>query len=79
MRSPIVEKILKETPLDIRLRVPTEMAMIDLLCELSFREDKGWSDEEQPMLDKICECAKKLTDYHLKEIKKWEEDGRPKK
>lgn len=77
MRSKIAEKILKETPLEVRLKVSNEMAFIMLLSELGYRENKMWdeSDEkEMEILHKLCEFAKKHTASQIREIKEWEKD-----
>jgi hypothetical protein len=77
VRSPILEKIRKETPLETRLSVLNKMMFIDLLSTLGFRKDKYWTPEEDPLLSKLCEHAQKLTNMQLEDIKEWEEDGRP--
>ena len=77
MRSKILEKILKEIPLEVRLKTSNEMAFIELLAELGFIENKMWSDDEDIMLQKLCDFAKKHTEHQLARIKEWEEDGRP--
>jgi hypothetical protein len=75
--SDLIKEILKQTPLETRLKVLNEMMFIDLITEMGFREDKMWTEEENDQLSKLCNLAKKLTDLQLTEIKKWEEDGRP--
>ena len=77
MRSKILEELSKTCPLEIRLRVTTEMAFISLLTELGYREDKMWTEDENEILTKLCLFAKKVTQWHLKEIEQWEKDGRP--
>lgn len=77
MRSKILEQILKEIPLEIRLQTSNEMAFIELLSELGFRENKMWSDDEDEMLQKLINFAKKHTEHQLERIKDWEKDGRP--
>ena len=66
---------LKEMPLEIRLKVSNEAAMINLLSKLGYK--KGcWTDKEDDKLNKLIGCAIKLTEEHLETIKQWEEDGR---
>lgn len=77
MKNEIVARLLKKIPLEIRLKVSTEMAMIDLLTEMGYREDKAWTEEEDEKLHILVQAAERLTKWHLKEIKQWEEDGRP--
>ena len=77
MKSKILEELSRTCPLEIRLRVTTEMAFISLLTELGYREDKMWTEEEDEILTKLCLFSKKVTQWHLKEIEQWEKDGRP--
>jgi len=77
MRNATYKKILAECPLDVRLNAINEMAFIDLLTELGFRADKMWIEDENDTLEKLCDSAKKATKWQLKEIKRWEKDGRP--
>ncbi len=67
----------KIIPLEIRLKVANEMAFISLLSTLGFRENKMWTDDEDELLSKLIEAAKKHTNDQLKCIKKWKEDGEP--
>ena len=72
-----IAKILKETPLKTRLEVSNQMAFISLLTELGFREDKYWTDDEDELLKKLCQSAKKHTKHQLQQIEKWKQDGEP--
>ncbi len=77
IRVPKFHEILKQTPLQIRLKVSNQMAFISLLTELGFREDKMWTDDENELLSKLCEAANQHTEHQLETIKEWEKDGRP--
>ena len=68
---------MKKTPLESRLKVSNQMAFIDLIVALGYRENKMWTDEEDELLQKLCDLAKKHTDAQLKQIIQWEKDGRP--
>ena len=70
-------KLLKETPLDIRLDVINDMYFIDLITELGYREEKAWTEEENEVLYKICKAARKHTLRILQTIQEWEKDGKP--
>lgn len=70
-------KLLKETPLDIRLDVINDMCFIDLITELGYREEKAWTEEENEVLHKICKAARKHTLRILQTIQEWEKDGKP--
>ncbi len=71
--------ILGKTPIQSRLRVSSEMMTMDFLCEIGVMENRAWTDspEDQKLLKNICNFAKKITEYHIKQFKEWEEDGRP--
>lgn len=69
MKSETLERISKKTKLSIKLKVLNEMAFIDLLSVLGYREEKAWTPEEDEILLKLINHAKKHTDRQLKEIK----------
>ncbi len=77
MRSKIVEKILRETPLSIRLKVSNEMAFIMLLTKLGYREDKMWDErdeKEMKILHELCVFAEEHTNHQMNTIKKYVEE-----
>jgi len=76
-RSKVIDKLIKETPLEVRLKVDNEMAFITLLSELGLREDSMWTEDEEEMLSKLIDFAEKHTQYQLQTIKKWQDDGEP--
>ena len=78
IKSSRIADILKETPLEIRLSVNNEMAFIELITKLGYRESKPWSDDENDILQKIWELALELTKNQVIEIEQWEKDGKPK-
>ena len=60
-------------PLDSKLRVANEMAFINLIVELGYREDKGWTDEEDELLSKLMKLADDHTESQLKIIREHKE------
>jgi hypothetical protein len=77
MRSPLIKKILKETPLETRLKVSNEMAFIMLITELGFRENKMWNEndpKEMELLGKLCKFAEEHTKNQMKTIEEWKKD-----
>lgn len=77
MRSKIIEKILKETPLKTRLKVSNEMAFIHLITELGYREDKAWDEndeEDNRILLKLTALANEHTNNQMKTIDRWKRD-----
>lgn len=81
MRSKLVEKLLKETPLEIRLKVSNEMAFIMLITELGYRENKMWdenNEKDNEILNKLLRFAKKHTEDQMKTIEEWKKDFKDK-
>lgn len=68
-KNDIIEKIRKKTKLSNKLKVLNEMAFIDLLTVLGYREDKMWTPDEDELLTKLMNYAKKHTEHQLEEIK----------
>lgn len=58
------------TPLDIRIRVTTQIAFINLIHELGYREEKSWGPDEDETLNKLIKLANKHTKDILNEIEK---------
>jgi len=77
-KSEIIDRIRKRTTLKTRLKVLNQMGFIDLITELGYREEKMWTDEEDPLLQKLCDLADIHTDRCLKNVKEWKDDGSPK-
>lgn len=65
------------TPLDIRIRVSNQMAFINLITELGYREDKIWTPDEHELLNKLMNLAEKHTQDILQEIKEYNEEHSP--
>jgi hypothetical protein len=59
------------TPLDVRLNVINQIAFINLITELGYREDKYWTPEEDEILDKLCKLSYKHTTDILREIEEF--------
>ena len=69
MKSNILDRVLKRMKLTTKLKVLNEMAFIDLLTTLGYRENKGWTPEEDEILQKLMDAAKKHTEHQIEEIK----------
>lgn len=65
----LINKIRKRTKLKTKLKVLNEMAFIDLLSILGYREEKMWTPDEDEKLQKLMDYAKKHTDLQMNEIK----------
>ena len=66
-----LDKMLKQIPLKTRLKVSTEMAFINLITELGYRENKMWTEDEDEILNKLCSLAVSLSEDHIKEMEEW--------
>ena len=75
--SKAFNKLVKEIPLKTRLKVTNEMAFINLIVELGYREDKMWTDDENEILSKLYLLAEEHTDSILKDLEEWDKDGNP--
>ncbi len=80
MRSAKVEQILKETPLEIRIKVSCWFALNDIIHESGAREEKMW-DESNPddarMMKILNDATKELTEKIMNNINTWKSDGSP--
>lgn len=56
------------TPLDVRIRVSTEIAFINLITELGYRKKGYWTPDEDELLNKLMDLAEKHTQDILEEI-----------
>lgn len=73
----LISELTKNIPLKTRLNVSNEMAFIDLIVELGYRESKMWTDDEKDILSKLRELSRKHTESILEDIEEWESDGKP--
>lgn len=69
MRSKVIDEVRERTKLSTKLKVLNEMAFIDLLTILGYREEKMWTPDEDEKLQKLINYAKKHTDRQMEEIK----------
>lgn len=77
MRSKAYKQLVKEIDLKTRMKAHTEIAFIDLITKLGYRPDKMWTEDEQPLLSKLCGLALELSEELVEEIEQWEKDGKP--
>ena len=70
---------MREIPLKTRLYVLNEMLIQVHLVDIGVIPDGFWSDEKEEKYGKLFRpFARQLTKHQLREIKEWENDGRPK-
>ena len=72
--------ILKETPLESRIKISCWFILNDMIHQSGAREESMW-DETNPkdieMMKLLDDKTKELTDRIMENIKEWEEDGKP--
>lgn len=67
-KNNIINKIREEIKLKTDIKVVNEMGFIDLITSLGYREDKMWSDNEDELLQKLCDLAENHTELIVKQI-----------
>jgi len=64
--KPDFEAMIDNMPVENKMKVENEMAFIDLITYLGYRENKMWTVDEDPILHKLCAKAKELADKQHK-------------
>ena len=67
-QSPLIEKMLKEMPLEVRLKVPLEMSYLNIVLE----PDTCCTEEQ---FNEASKWAQETTEFLLKEVEEWINDG----
>ena len=62
------EEALKNISLQTQIKVANEMAFINLIVELGYRESKMWSHDEDELLSKLLGLANKHTEDILEKF-----------
>jgi hypothetical protein len=78
--SNTISELLKETSLESRVKMSCWFIINDVIHESGAREESVW-DETNPkdieMMKLLDGKTKELTETILRNIKEWEEDGKP--
>jgi hypothetical protein len=66
----MINEYIKNNPisLETRIKVSTQIAFINLIHELGYREEGYWKPEEDELLSKLINLADKHTKDILEEI-----------
>jgi len=67
----MINEIINNIDLETELKVLNEMAFIDLLSELGYREDAFWTPEEDDKLHKLCDLAQNHTKNILQIVEQY--------
>jgi hypothetical protein len=78
--SNTISELLKETSLETRIKMSCWFTINNVIHESGAREEAAW-DETNPkdieMMRLLDDKTKELTETILRNIKEWEEDGKP--
>jgi hypothetical protein len=78
--SNTIVDLIKETPLESRVRISCWFALNNMIHDSGAREESVW-DETNPVDVKLMELledkTEELTKKIMENIKEWEEDGQP--
>ena len=78
--SNTISELLKETSLETRIKMSCWFMINNLIHESGAREESVW-DETNPkdieMMKLLDDKTRELTEKILRNIKEWEEDGKP--
>ena len=75
-----ITDLLKETPLEARIKISCWFVLNDMIHDSGARESAVW-DETNPkdveMMKLLDDKTRELTEVIMNNIKEWEEDGKP--
>lgn len=75
-----INELLKETSLETRIKMSCWFVLNNMIHDSGAREESAW-DESNPrdieLMRILDDKTKELTDKILKDIKEWEQDGKP--
>ena len=75
-----INDLLKQTPLEARIKISCWFALNDMIHDSGAREEAVW-DETNPkdveMMKLLDDKTKELTEAIMNNIKEWEQDGKP--
>jgi hypothetical protein len=75
-----INDLLKQTPLEARIRISCWFGLNDMIHDSGAREEAVW-DETNPkdveMMKLLDDKTRELTEVIMNNIKEWEEDGKP--
>ena len=78
--SNTINELLKETSLETRIKMSCWFVLNNMIHDSGAREELAW-DESNPrdiqLMRILDDKTKELTDKILKDIKEWEQDGKP--
>jgi len=67
----LIDKVLSEVPLITKLKVNNEIALIELLTEMGYRENKTWSNDENEKLSILVRRAEELSKSQIEILEQY--------
>jgi hypothetical protein len=78
--SNTINELLKETSLETRIKMSCWFVLNNMIHDSGAREESAWNESNPrdiELMRILDDKTKELTDKILKDIKEWEEDGKP--
>ena len=78
--SNTINELLKETSLETRIKMSCWFVLNNMIHDSGAREESSWNESNPrdiELMRILDDKTKELTDKILKDIKEWEEDGKP--
>jgi hypothetical protein len=75
-----ISELLKETSLETRIKMSCWFVLNNMIHDSGAREESAWNESNPRDIDLmriLDDKTKELTDKILKDIKEWEQDGKP--
>lgn len=67
MRSESIQDMFIDIPLETKIKVSVQAMMIKLLSDVGFREGY-WTEDEDPIMEKLIKCSEELTKMIIEDI-----------
>ena len=78
--SNTISELLKETSLETRIKMSCWFVLNNMIHDSGAREESAWNESNPrdiELMRILDDKTKELTDKILKDIKEWEQDGKP--
>lgn len=78
--SNTISELLKETSLETRIKMSCWFTINNVIHDSGAREESAWNESNPrdiELMRILDDKTKELTDKILKDIKEWEQDGKP--
>jgi hypothetical protein len=69
-----LKKLMKEIPLETRIKVTTEIELINFLIDLGLKDEGYWTPKDDELFKKLIKFRNKLTNYIMEDIEEFKKD-----